>query len=115
MSLIFLLSWTLLCDMQGQLLHWPELTLLVYVVLVACCGNVLWTKPSAILGHKSRTKLLRYSVPVFCDFILFNNSHFMGAGVERGVAAAGQQVVLLAHLHKTFERYCGSSSPCFHR
>jgi len=27
----------------------------------------------------------------------------MGAGVERGVAAAGQQVVLLAYLEKTFE------------
>jgi len=37
------------------------------------------------------------------------------AGVERCVDAAGQQVVLLAHLVKTFERYCGSSSPCFHR
>jgi len=56
-----------------------------------------------------------FSVPVLCDFNLFSNSHCVGAGVERGVATAGQQVVLLAHLEKTFERYCGSSSPCFHR
>ena len=53
--------------------------------------------------------------PMFYDFNLFGNFHCVDAGVERCVDAAGQQVVLLAHLVKTFERYCGSSSPCFHR
>jgi hypothetical protein len=55
------------------------------------------------------------TVPVFYNFNLFSNSYCVGAGVEGGVAAAGQQVVLLAHLEKTFGRYCGRISPCFHR